>query len=683
MREILFLAIILIFGNLYSQRRVLPINDNSNIINLPDLNKKNIMSPAITTNSANYTPTQLIQDVLINGCVQASNITYTGASDARGFFDANGSNFPFSSGIILATGNITTASGPNSSGSSGNDIANITDSDLYSIINIGNPYPPRTVEDGAKLEFDFIPSSDTIEFRYIFASEEYNEYVCSNFNDVFGFFLSGPGINGTYSNNAINIAQVPGTNLAVSINNVNNGSVGSSGSSSNCTSAQLANSQYYYDNTGGSGQAIQYDGRTVPLTAKAIVQSCQTYHIKLVIADVNDGSYDSGVFIEAGSFTSGGQIAMNNYSQVGDDNSLYEGCTNYYVFSRIDSTDLTDSVEVLLSYSGTATQGVDISIFPTSFWIPIGEIYDTIYYDAFYDGIQDGDETIILTLLSGCPCNMNAITDTINIYDLEGIKGGIQNVTNQFCSQAAPDSILIYANVSLSNPTYYWSTGEVSDTIYVDPIPGKTWYNVTISDVCGNSIYDSIPIIVGTFSGINIDVVQPQCNNVCNGSINVTTISGNPPFTYEWYPNGTSINGSAINLCSGIYKVTVTDSLGCTQKAPTSIFLENPVILSTSSYIETTTTKYCDGTGINITLNTASQITTLQYLWNTSETTSSIVVNPSNGNNIYWVNFQDICGNSFTDSITLKLSDMSVPSVTTTDILCNNTCTGSVNVSPN
>ena len=642
MRCLLIFVLIVLFGNVFSQ--------SIQIVN-------------------GISPTVLVQDTFINGCVNATNIQFTGESIQISYFNKASSNFPFKSGILLTTGDYNEALGPNNQTGAGTSLSpGPGDSNL-------NAIATGSTNDAAVLQFDFTPSSDTINFRYIFASEEYDEYVNTSYNDIFAFFLTGPNpAGGNYTNK--NIALIPGTTTPVSINNVNNGNTSSGAPTGPCE-----NCAYYHNNYGG--QAVEYDGYTVALTATALVVPCQTYHIKLAVADVADHALDSGVFLEAGSFTSGGQVAMNNFSQVGDENSLYEGCTNFYVFSRIDSTDLTDSVEVLLSYSGTATQGVDISYFPTSFWIPVGQIYDTIYYEAYYDGIQDGDETIILTLLSGCPCNMNAITDTINIYDLEGIKGGIQNVTNQFCSQAAPDSILIYANVSLSNPTYVWNTGEVSDSIYVSPIPGKTWYYVTISDVCGNSIYDSIPIIVGTFSGINVDVVQPQCNNVCNGSITVTTVSGNPPFTYEWYPSGTSLNGSATDLCLGMYKVTVTDSLGCTHKLPSTIFLTNPAPLSSSSYINNTSLKYCDGTGTNISLTTTSQVSSIQYLWNTNETTSSIVVNPSNGSSTYWVKFQDICGNTFTDSITLKSSDMSAPNITSTNVLCYNTCTGTVNVSPN
>lgn len=94
-----------------------------------------------------------------------------------------------------------------------------TDPDLNALTSL-------SINDACVIEFDFLPVGDTIRFNYVFGSEEYHDYVGSSFNDVLGFFLSGEGIVGPYTNDAINIAKVPGTNLAVSISNVNCGPQG-------------------------------------------------------------------------------------------------------------------------------------------------------------------------------------------------------------------------------------------------------------------------------------------------------------------------------------------------------------------------------------------------------------------------------------------------------------------------
>ncbi len=619
---------------------------------------------SITTNTG-YTPVQLVEDFLITGCLDASNITLTaGTAESRGYFDATGTTFPIQTGIMLASGNIVNAEGPNSSGSAGNSLTPSSgDPDLNIII---SPYLSR---DATVLEFDFVPNSDTVEFRYIFGSEEYPEWVNSSYNDVFAFFLSGPGISGPYSNNAINIALIPGTLLPVTIDNVNDWSY----------------SQYYNNNAGGT--AIEYDGYTTVLTATAVVQQCQTYHIKLAIADSHDQAYDSGVFFEEGSFSSGGEVSMTNFSTVGGNSDLWEGCTNYYLFSRLDTSDLTDSVNVVLTISGTATPGAgnDYTSFPTDFWIPAGQIYDTIYYTAFNDVIMEGTETIILELLSGCPCNLMQVTDTIYIYDAQDIKGGIQWFENEYCGITPPNPLTICGTVYLggqptvvdSNIFYLWGPGgDTTACIDISPVPGITWYYVTISDLCGNSMLDSIPVIVSDFTGLSVATDSTSCTGYCDGQVDVTPIAGVAPFTYSWTPTGLDIN----NLCAGNYSVTVTDMTGCA--FDTTFDIGEPPPLSLSSGMINNDTTFCGDFPGSITLETYVNTSPAYYTWNTGPTTSSINVNPGTGVTTYWVTIEDDCGDSHTDSVTLIISDMTDLLIVPVNIPCYGDCNGEVDVSP-
>src|SRR5690606_39091386 len=108
-----------------------------------------------------------------------------------------------------------------------------------------------SIYDKSVLEFDFIPTGDTISFNYVFASSEYNSFTCTQYNDAFGFFLSGPGINGPFSNNAVNLAVVPNTTIPITVNTVNSGSPTGGGSASTCAAADpnwQANSQYFVGN---------------------------------------------------------------------------------------------------------------------------------------------------------------------------------------------------------------------------------------------------------------------------------------------------------------------------------------------------------------------------------------------------------------------------------------------------
>ena len=251
-------------------------------------------------------PVHLIDNVLLGGGVTASNHNYQGDSIQIGFFDATNTSLGINSGIIMATGEVS-ALDPTFTSAFPFLPNTVTDPDL---LNVANSVPPllpsphtnsftvSSINDVAILEFDFIPTSDSLSFNYVFGSEEYFAFENSQYNDVFGFFLSGPGISGPYSspsyhpNGSINLAIVPGSNppLPITISSVN--------------SVTPINSQYFVDNQGGLDTIASADGYTTVLTANAAVQCGETYHIRLAIADGSDQGLSSFVWLEAGSFSS-------------------------------------------------------------------------------------------------------------------------------------------------------------------------------------------------------------------------------------------------------------------------------------------------------------------------------------------------------------------------------------------
>ncbi|MEP7171315.1 MAG: choice-of-anchor L domain-containing protein [Bacteroidota bacterium] len=238
------------------------------------------------------TPATLVNTIAAGG-IAVSNISYTGAQLANGIFLCTGNcNLGISGGILLTSGSSLIAAAPNTGTGQGIDVGLGGDTDLTTLTT-------GTTYDACVLEFDFIAVSDTAIFNYVFASDEYSDYVGTAFNDVFGFFISGPGILGKQ-----NIALIPGTTMPVAINNVNNGfAMGiPTGPCENCA--------YFYDNVIDTFTTA-YDGLTTVLTATAAnIQPGQTYHLKLAIADVGDHVFDSGVFLEAGSFRIAGPPAM-------------------------------------------------------------------------------------------------------------------------------------------------------------------------------------------------------------------------------------------------------------------------------------------------------------------------------------------------------------------------------------
>ncbi len=277
----------------------------------------NIHAQVVVNNS--NTVQYYVQNVLLGGGVTVSNITYNGGtgtiSDPRvgGFTDAT-SSIGLSAGFLMATGGVGVAQGPNNNTGAGNNLGlgnSSSDPDLTAIAS-GN------LNDPCIIEFDFVPLGDTLRFDYVFASEEYPEYVCSNYNDVFGFFLTGNNpLGGTY--NAVNLAKVPTpgvpgsyTNTMVAINTINPGTAGANGSAPNCASIDPNWASYNIYYVSNSGNNYQYDGKTVTLPVYALVNCGETYHIKMAVADVGDGAYDSGVFLEAGSFMVSGGLQAEN-----------------------------------------------------------------------------------------------------------------------------------------------------------------------------------------------------------------------------------------------------------------------------------------------------------------------------------------------------------------------------------
>ncbi len=268
--------------------------------------------PAQLTVDNTMNPLELVQNMLLGPGITASNVLFNSASgtivsEQAGSFNNGTSSLGCDQGVILASGSIAVANGPNTTGSftlgGGNFGASDPDLEILS---------GYSMNDVARLEFDFISTEDSVWLRFAFGSEEYPEYVCGIANDAFGIFLSGPGITGPFENNAVNVAVVPGGTIPITINTVNSGIPGGLNIASNC--AQLdpnweQNSAYYVDNTGST--EIQLDGQTVAMTAVAAVISGSMYHLKLVIADGGDTAFDSAVFIAANGFTSDLFSAIN------------------------------------------------------------------------------------------------------------------------------------------------------------------------------------------------------------------------------------------------------------------------------------------------------------------------------------------------------------------------------------
>ncbi len=360
------------------------------------------------------TPEDMVE-CLIGPGVYYDNVTFQGADIARGIFsNGNSTNIGIETGVFLTSGSGYIIPGPNTSSSAGANNG-LGGHPLLDFLTTATTY------DASVLEFDFIPLNDTIKCNFVFGSEEYSEWVGSSFNDVFGFFVTGPKPDsGLYINH--NIALVPGTDIPISINNVNNGySPGGVPPTGPGT-----NEEYFIDNT--NGLTIQYDGFTVVLTLWALVIPDETYHFVIGVADAADHIYDSGVLIEGTSFKSLGPADFLSFNFLMENNpglsfDIIGELINDEVHLAVPpGTDLTNlvtdfevrGVEVFVDEVLQET-GVTPNDFtqPVEYWLEGYEHKDwTVIVDVVTDIVQHQLQSVI---------SPNPSVGKIQIENMEGI----------------------------------------------------------------------------------------------------------------------------------------------------------------------------------------------------------------------------------------------------------------------
>ena len=259
-------------------------------------------------------------------------------------------NFPFETGLVMTTGHVSVAAGPNNSGGASQPVS------PYYIETALQPMASFSINGSASLEFDFVASADMFAFNYIFGSEEYCEYVNSSFNDVLAFFLTGLDPV-TFTTTTKNVAIVPGSITAsnpngtpVSINNVNSGNPCGTGG---------VNSTFYIDNPTGAG--VQYDGYTTALAAAATILACQKYHMKMAIGNVGDNGYDSGIFLEKSNFYSP-RVQTEQVWETDDGGDTLQLDRELDLLFKLPRPALTGHTDIIINPSGDAILGVDYSL---------------------------------------------------------------------------------------------------------------------------------------------------------------------------------------------------------------------------------------------------------------------------------------------------------------------------------
>ncbi len=591
----------------------------------------------LVTNS-NVSPNNLVQNTLLGAGVNAFNISYTGSNNAIGYFNGSSCNIGLASGIIMTTGTVRNETslfgaqqgpfGPNDEPGAGIDNNEPGDGQLNAYVNGTDTY------NASVLEFDFDATGSTVSFNYVFASDEYPEFVDAGYNDVFAFLISGPGIVGSK-----NIAIIPGTNTPVTIDNVNSG----------------LNSSYYINNGDGNSapqnnnsSLVQYDGFTTVLTASSEVQCGETYHIKIAIADAGDGAYDSGVFLEGGSFSSPDPMLINSQAtSIGNLNSdqLLEGCSNATInFTRSDSVNFSQTFQ--LTYSGSAINGTDYSILPNTVTFPAGQATTSINSQTIADNIPENLEDLTIGIIySGLCGQQTTVSTTLQIVDQPTLS--VTMPPNQELSCITGSSILLSPTVTGGTPSYNysWNTGETTPTLLAEPLDTTT-YVLTVTDLCGVQVEtDSVRLTIAIFEPLTIIASNDTSVYCPNSPINISSVSsgGAGIVSYNWSNNaGTNTTATVQTLVDFTYIITAKDQ--CGNEAKDSILVD--VIrdtLSTETYGDTTICPFGEAViGVSATSGTGDY----RYEWDFNGDTNEVTVSPSNSQYFY-VNIYDSCNTYF------------------------------------
>lgn len=618
-------------------------------------------SQNIQVDSQTFSPQQLVEDILIDSdCINNVIVTnvvggdFSGTDQSYGYFDAIGTTFPFERGIVLSTGRLQNTQGPNTSLSDDDAPGWIGDSELENILNEPDTY------NATILEFDFTSVASQISFRYLFASEEYQEgdpNTCQ-FSDLFGFLIR-PTNNSQYTN----IALVPNTQTPVKVTTVH----------PEIPNGCPAENEFYFESFNGSVSPINFNGQTKVLTATATVIPNQSYHVKLVIADEQNFRFDSAVFLEAGSFQLSTDLGPNRLLSTGNAicgtdtynvDATEPNAISYAWFRN--GIELTTETDAVLEISTAGTYTVEVTL--DNNCISYGEVI--IEY-------AENPEVFNTTLVE-CDIDQNGSTP----YNLFNAQNAItNNDTNLFISD------------------FFLSLGDAEQNINAISNPNN-FQNTSVNQI----VFASIENPFGCSSIAELEL------QISNNTINIQPFTSCDDDPFDGFtsfdlnelrsqleflvPNGATItfyesiddSFNEVNAINGNYQNTITNSQiifvkattnsGCyaisevelqvleTPQLEPDITLDNPIYYCLNNFPETVT---LFGGVLN------DSPSNYYYQWSTGETLSYIEVNEPG---TYTVTVTDPNGCSNSRSIAVVASNIAtIDEIIVEDLVSNNTVT--------
>jgi gliding motility-associated-like protein len=640
------------------------------------------------------TPVQAV-DLLVGSGVQYSNVTFTGDPLQLGSFTGAGGMFQIPAGIVLATDpaeniQLNSTFPVMTSPVSG-------EPDLLDIANsvpplIGQTFSVGSANDVCILEFDFIPNGDSLIFEYIFGSDEYLTWVNSSFNDVFAFFIAGPGISGPYQapvgfpDGSANIAFIPNTDpqIPITISSVNN----------------VLNTQYYIDNPGIADIAL--NGYTVTMQAYAPVTCGQTYHIRLAIADGSDTALKSVVAFQEDSFSSNGAVNVtitNPPVPNWPDNTLVEDCVfgGFQVFQ----SDISTADTLNVSYGGTAINGVDYELLSEVIIVPEGELSATVLINPIPDNLVEGDETITITFtfVNGCDQIDTAYAEVILLDETPVTL----QLNNTFCvCPGDPNEVSAIVLTGIPPYQYAWSNSTDQGTLHLNPGEGGV-YSVEVTDFCNNTSSAEVLAIDCNEYQIAIETADAPpgfpANTVMEGCVNGTFVVSENNLqeanSFNIVISGTATNGTDYTTITNSYTIPVgeesvsipivplTDALtegnetititinyvnACGENAVTSstMTLAQYTAMAVSISDET----ICQNAAITVNGQPSGGVAPYDYAWTGGSSQSSLSISDYGE---YSVTVSDFCNGSVTETFVISAPPVLTSALDESVFICPNT----------
>ncbi len=636
---------------------------------------------AQVTVTRGFSAAQLVQKLVGPG-VTTSAESLTCNNVANGEFQVAASNLGIDCGVVLSSGavstnidttgvNILTGTASTNFASTTFGTAGVGDAQLTALA--GEP-----TFDACVLQFDFIPSGDTIRFNYVFGSEEYTNYTCDIYNDVFGFLITGPG----YAT-ATNIALVPGTNVPVCINSVNGGAPTGGGVLSNCTAVGPGSPfpAYYVNNL--TGTTITFDGFTTVLTAKAHVTPCQTYHLKLGVADAVDHVLDSGVFLEAGSLSS---VPTANLTAVGIGSLPYaiRGCAPGRIDFSIPTASCTQTI-IRYAISGTAVNGTDYATIADSVIIPPFGTTATVNITPL-PLPPSTPKTVILTVLKPDHCDPTllvpdpteqailTIYDSFHLHILTPDTSVCQG--SSFTIRVQPDSV--FGSIM----SYTWTPASgLSSSTALNPVFSDTSTqtyvisgNVTAAAGCPPAVDD---VTITVFKALTVTVDSPLVKT-CVGvpvQLNAHVTPVGVAYDYSWtsatYLNNTTI-ASPTATPTAVGNITYTVSVN-PSALPACRLTQSVTVHTLGDFtVGPLNSIICMGQSVNVTNTGSSEFA---YTWTptsgvfTSTSAAPVITPPMQGNYVYTVHASYANCPGYDHTINIHV-DTPATAIVITDTIC-------------